>query len=134
MKSDIDAIVDDLLVRWIAYQDRKGMAAGYASASPMFRDTKSNWSPYDRDNGVCEDEAERTVMRAVGDALFAVPNSPMLWRAALLALLDLFPRTGGGATPQIGTKAKPGPLYGVSSHAWAALGVAVTAKHQLGVG
>lgn len=42
------------------------------------------------------------------------------------ALLDLFPRTGGGATPQIGTKGKPGPLYGVSSHAWAALGVAVT--------
>lgn len=42
------------------------------------------------------------------------------------ALLDLFPRTGGGATPQIGTKARPGPLYGVSSHAWPALGVAVT--------
>jgi len=41
------------------------------------------------------------------------------------ALLDLFPRTGGGKTPQIGTKAKPGPLYGVSSHAWAALAVAV---------
>lgn len=43
------------------------------------------------------------------------------------ALLDLFPATGGGKTPQIGTKAAPGPLYGVSSHAWAALGVAVTA-------
>lgn len=42
------------------------------------------------------------------------------------ALLDIFPPTGGGATPQIGTKAKPGPLYGVSSHAWAALAVAVT--------
>lgn len=43
------------------------------------------------------------------------------------ALLDLFPRTGGGATPQVGTKGKPGPLYGISTHAWAALGVAVTA-------
>jgi hypothetical protein len=43
------------------------------------------------------------------------------------ALLDLFPRTGGGKTPQIGTKSQPGPLYGVSSHAWAALAVAVTA-------
>lgn len=42
------------------------------------------------------------------------------------ALLDLFPRTGGGATPQVGTKGKPGPLYGISTHAWAALGVAVT--------
>jgi hypothetical protein len=43
------------------------------------------------------------------------------------ALLDLFPCAGGGKTPQIGTKAQPGPLYGVSSHAWPALGVAVTA-------
>ncbi|WP_246119003.1 hypothetical protein [Cupriavidus campinensis] len=47
------------------------------------------------------------------------------------ALLDMFPRTGGGKTPQIGTKAQPGPLFGVSSHAWAALGVAVTAAHQM---
>jgi hypothetical protein len=43
------------------------------------------------------------------------------------ALLDMFPRTGGGKTPQVGTKSQPGPLYGVSSHAWAALAVAVTA-------
>lgn len=43
------------------------------------------------------------------------------------ALLDMFPRTGGGATPQVGTKKQPGPLFGVSSHAWPALGVAVTA-------
>ncbi|MDQ1921650.1 hypothetical protein [Massilia pseudoviolaceinigra] len=43
------------------------------------------------------------------------------------ALLDMFPATGGGKTPQVGTKGQPGPLYGVSSHAWAALAVAVTA-------
>ncbi len=42
------------------------------------------------------------------------------------AILDRFARTGGGKTPQIGTKSKPGPLYGVSSHAWSALAVAVT--------
>lgn len=46
------------------------------------------------------------------------------------ALIDLYPATGGGATPQIGTKAKPGPLYGVSTHAWPALGVAVTVEAQ----
>lgn len=45
------------------------------------------------------------------------------------ALIDLFPATGGGKTPQIGTKAQPGPLYGVSSHAWPALGVAITAAN-----
>lgn len=46
------------------------------------------------------------------------------------ALLDRFPATGGGKTPQIGTKAAPGPLYGVRSHLWAALGVAVTFADQ----
>lgn len=40
------------------------------------------------------------------------------------ALLDLI-------GPQ-GTKKAPGPTYGVSKHAWAALAVAVTAMHQLG--
>ena len=42
------------------------------------------------------------------------------------AILDLFPATGGGKTPQIGTKKEPGPLYGVSKHAWAALAVGIT--------
>lgn len=42
------------------------------------------------------------------------------------AVIDLFPRTGGGKTPQIGTKTQPGPLYGVTSHAWPALAVALT--------
>lgn len=45
------------------------------------------------------------------------------------AILDLFERSGGGATPQIGTKAKPGPLYGMATHAWPALGVALTATN-----
>lgn len=31
-----------------------------------------------------------------------------------------------------GTKRAPGPTHGVTSHAWAALAVAVTAMHQLG--
>jgi len=42
------------------------------------------------------------------------------------ALIDRFEPTGGGKTPQIGTAKQPGPLYGVSSHVWAALAVAVT--------
>jgi len=42
------------------------------------------------------------------------------------AILDCFMPSGGGKTPQIGTKAAPGPLYGVKSHIWAALGVALT--------
>jgi hypothetical protein len=43
------------------------------------------------------------------------------------AVLDLFSKDGGGTTPQVGTKAKPGPLYGMSSHMWPALAVAITA-------
>ncbi len=42
------------------------------------------------------------------------------------ALLDRFPATGGGKTPQIGTKKERGPLFGMRSHLWAALAVAVT--------
>lgn len=42
------------------------------------------------------------------------------------ALIDRFPATGGGKVPQVGTKAKQGPLYGVKSHIWSALAVAVT--------
>lgn len=43
------------------------------------------------------------------------------------AIIDLYPASGGGKRPQIGTKKKPGPLYGVTSHSWAAIGVALTA-------
>ena len=43
------------------------------------------------------------------------------------ALLDRF----GGQAAAVGKKASPGPLYGVSSHAWAALAVAVTAREAL---
>ena len=39
------------------------------------------------------------------------------------ALIDRW----GGKAEAVGNVKKPGPLYGVKSHAWAALGVAVTA-------
>ena len=48
------------------------------------------------------------------------------------AILDLYPKTGGGTTPQIGTKKKPGPLYGVKSHAMAELAVALTYANSIG--
>ena len=43
------------------------------------------------------------------------------------ALRDLY----GGAKACKGTKAAPGPLYGVSGHAWAALALAKTAEARL---
>ena len=42
------------------------------------------------------------------------------------ALKERFPQTGGGKVPSVGTKASPGPWYGVRGHAWSALAVAVT--------
>jgi len=42
------------------------------------------------------------------------------------AIIDRYPATGGGATPQIGTKKQPGPLYGVRKDIWSALAIAIT--------
>jgi hypothetical protein len=42
------------------------------------------------------------------------------------ALLDMFPKTGGGKEPSIGTKKQPGALYGINSHMFPALAVALT--------
>jgi hypothetical protein len=41
------------------------------------------------------------------------------------AIIDRYPATGEGKTPQIGTKNQPGPLYGVSKDIWSALAVAI---------
>src|SRR5688572_16609511 len=49
------------------------------------------------------------------------------------AIIDEFPGTGEGSIPQIGNKKKPGPLYGVSSHVWPALGVGITHAKQSNV-
>lgn len=46
------------------------------------------------------------------------------------AIIDRYPATGGGATPQIGTKAQKGPLYGIKADIWSALGVAITAAEN----
>nr|WP_307731851.1 hypothetical protein [Massilia sp. H27-R4] len=43
------------------------------------------------------------------------------------AIIDKF---GPGKETAIGKKASPGPLYGVVSHAWAALAVAITASES----
>ena len=45
----------------------------------------------------------------------------------IAALLDRF---GGTMKAAKGTKAKPGPLYGIKSHIWQALAVAVTAAER----
>lgn len=48
-----------------------------------------------------------------------------------MAILDLYPASGGGKTPQIGTKSQPGPLRGVTSHMWPAVGLALTFQESV---
>lgn len=63
------------------------------------------------------------------DVKIALCGSPRAKDANIRqALIDLF----GGKAKAIGKKSAPGPLYGVKTHAWAALGVAVTAAGQGG--
>lgn len=47
------------------------------------------------------------------------------------AIIDRYPGTGGGKRPQIGTKTKPGPLYGISKDVWSALAVGLTYQDQV---
>lgn len=78
------------------------------------------------------------LQEAAGDVVF-VPRSTVAAHLGAKgdtevrrALIDRFPATGGGKTPQIGTKAEPGPLYGVSKDMWAALAVGVWAQDTQG--
>ena len=50
------------------------------------------------------------------------------------ALLDLYPATGGGATPQIGIKSQPGPLFGIKADEFAALAVGLVWLSLRGLG
>jgi len=47
------------------------------------------------------------------------------------AIIDRFPATGGGKTPQIGTKSNQGPLFGISGDMWAALGLCLAYEDMM---
>lgn len=48
------------------------------------------------------------------------------------AIIDMYEPTGGGKTPQVGTSKNRGPLYGITTHNWAALAVAITCRDNIG--
>lgn len=61
-------------------------------------------------------------------ALIGATNVPNAKTHVKRALYEYFKPTGGGTTPSVGTKNKPGPLYPMRSHpshCWDALAVAV---------
>ncbi len=47
------------------------------------------------------------------------------------AIIDRYPPDGDGKIPQIGTKKKPGQLFGIHDDIWAALGVAMTFENEI---
>lgn len=67
-----------------------------------------------------------------GGSMFRDPKTGKLRRLTSArvktSLLSKFAETGGGSIPQIGTKAKPGPLYLMKGkkHAWSALALGIT--------
>jgi hypothetical protein len=71
-------------------------------------------------------KAARLVYRS-DERLLLLPGERKISDAAVRrAVIEAFPQTGGGKEPAIGTKKEPGPLYGVKSHVWQAIGVGLT--------
>ena len=68
----------------------------------------------------------REVLREL-DLLGARGNRDAAVRARMIEM------HGGTQKAAVGRKAKPGPLYGVSSHAWQALGLAVAVASREGL-
>lgn len=79
--------------------------------------------------------AEQTGARAIGRKAIKLHLCGTLMqikdRQVREALIERF---GPGKEAAIGTKANPGPLYGVSGHYWSALAVAVVAWDQFEMG
>lgn len=80
MVNDIDWIIDDLLARWHRHSEGYRLAKGFSSSDSTCREARSNWSPYDRDNGVPEAELERSTVESVGRAIYRIPDAPRPWR------------------------------------------------------
>lgn len=80
--SKIDAIIDDLLARWHDYRSGYALSKGHASSSASCQ-AESDWSAYDRDNGVTDQAMERDIMRAVDRAIERIPNTPHPWHTMI---------------------------------------------------
>ena len=75
--------------------------------------------------------AEHSVRVSRRDVRMFFLNSASGSKSAMRhALYDLFPQTGGGTRPAIGTKKEPGPLFGITSHLHEALQLGMWYKYS----
>jgi len=66
--------------------------------------------------------AEHSIRASRRDVRLFFLNSASGSKSAMRhALYDMFPQTGGGSRPAIGTKKEPGPLWGITNHLHEAL-------------
>jgi hypothetical protein len=100
----------------IEYMRARGMPFSNESIDTMFWAGRfveawgGNWAPVDRK-----------------DVKMAVCGSSRATDANIRrAVIDMYPRTGGGNEPAVGIKSDKGPLYGVSGDVWQALAVGLT--------
>lgn len=82
MKSEVDAVLDDLLARWHKWRSGYTLGGGYAGTSSMFRDAPPGRSMYSRDADA-DDLVEDAIMKGVDAAVERVPNDPQPWRLCL---------------------------------------------------
>lgn len=84
MKNEIDSIVDDLLARWHHWRNGYSHERGYRGTDATCRDAQSQWSFYDRSNGVYDDYIESEIMKGVDRAVDRIPDTPRPWHLMIL--------------------------------------------------
>lgn len=84
-RSAIDHKVDDLLARWHDWHSGYKLTAGHSGVDSTCREALSDWSAYDRENGVTDAYSENQIMLAVDRAIDNVPDEPdRRWHTMIL--------------------------------------------------
>lgn len=83
-KSALDTAVDDLLARWHDWRSGYSLTVGHSGVDSTCRDAESEWSAYDRENGVPDAYIENQIMLAVDRAVERIPDVPRRWHLMIL--------------------------------------------------
>jgi len=78
----LDATLDDLLCRWHLWRSAYSLVKGHANTDATCRQAVSS-GLWDRENGVVDERAEDSIMKAVERSVDRIPNTPMPWNTCL---------------------------------------------------